>query len=175
MKQRNQIALLAALLILAAVVWRSRSADPQVVTSPGELAKNYPALGVDNPQLHWWELNAARKAEYKSSGKNIFSATPPPLPKPRESDKPKDLGPVQPPPPPPPTLPVKFFGYGTVPAGAPRRAFLSDGEQVYIVTEGETLLGRFRIVRIGNANLEFEEISTGQRGTAVLEEQGPQP
>ena len=174
MKQRNQIALLAALLIVAAGVWRSRSAGPQVVTSPGALVKNYPALGVDNPQLHWWELNAARKAEYKSSGKNIFTATPPPLPRPRESDKPKDPVPSEPPPPPPPTLPMKFFGYGTVPAGAPRRAFLSDGEQVYIVTEGETLLGRFRIVRIGNANLEFEEISTGQRGTAVLEEQGPQ-
>jgi len=69
---------------------------------------------------------------------------------------------------------VKFFGYGTVPAGAPRRAFLSDGEQIYIVTEGETLLGRFRILKIGNANLEFEEISTGQRGIAALEEQAPQ-
>jgi hypothetical protein len=171
MKQRNYLVLLAALLILAVLVWRSRS-SPQAIIGPPELAKNYPALGVDNPQLHWWKLDAARKAEYKSNGRNIFTASlPPPTPPP--SRKP-DPVPSEPLPPPPPTLPAKFFGYGTVPAGAPRRAFLSDGEQIYIVTEGETLLGRFRIIKIGNANLEFEEISTGQRGTAALEEQAPQ-
>jgi hypothetical protein len=116
-------------------------------------------------------LNAARRAEYKSNGRNIFAAS---LPTPRPSPIPKAVGPSQPLPPPPPTLPAKYFGYGTVPAGAPRRAFLSDGEQIFIVAEGETLLGRFRILKIGNANLEFEEISTGQRGTAALEEQTPQ-
>ena len=76
------------------------------------------------------------------------------------------MGPVQPPPPPPPSLPanVKFFGYGTVPNGTAKRAFLSDGEQVIIVGEGETLLGKYRILKIGNANLDFEEIATGRRG-----------
>ena len=78
-----------------------------------------------------------------------------------------------PPPPPPPTLPVKFFGYGSVPLGGTRRAFFTDGDEVHIVGEGETLLGRYRILKIGNVNLEFEEISTGQRGSAALEEQGP--
>ncbi len=173
MKRRNNLVLLAALLILAALVWRSRFSTLQVIPGSWDLAKNYPALGVDNPQLHWWKLNAARKAEYKSNGRNIFSASLPPLPTPRPSPKPDPVA-SQPPAPPPPTLPAKFFGYGTVPAGAPRRAFLSDGEQIFIVTEGETLLGRFRILKIGNANLEFEEISTGQRGTATLEEQAPQ-
>ncbi len=173
MKQRNYLVLLAALLILAGLVWRSRYSSPQAITGPSELARSYPALGVENPQLHWWKLNAARKAEYKSNGRNIFTASLPPPPTPPPSRTP-DPVPSQPLPPPPPTLPVKFFGYGAVPAGAPRRAFLSDGEQIYIVTEGETLLGRFRILKIGNANLEFEEISTGQRGTAALEEQAPQ-
>lgn len=174
MKQKNYLVLLVALLILAAIVWHSRFSSPDVITSPSDLARNYPALGVDNPQLHWWKLNAARKAEYKSNGRNIFTASLPPPPVPAASLKPVEVVPSQPLPPPPPTLPVKFFGYGTVPAGAPRRAFLSDGEQIYIVAEGETLLGRFRILKIGNANLEFEEIATGQRGTAALEEQAPQ-
>ncbi len=173
MKQRNYLVLLAALLILAALVWRSRYSSPQVIMGPSDLAKSYPALGVENPQLHWWKLDAAHKAEYKSNGRNIFSASLPPPPTLPPSHQ-ADPVPSQPPTPPPPTLPVKFFGYGTVPAGAPRRAFLSDGEQIYIVTEGETLLGRFRILKIGNANLEFEEISTGQRGIAALEEQAPQ-
>jgi hypothetical protein len=171
-KRRNNLVLLAALMILAALVWRSRFSTLQAIPASWDLAKSYPTLGVDNPQLHWWKLNAARKAEYKSNGRNIFSASLPPLPTPRPSPKPDPVA-SQPPAPPPPTLPAKFFGYGTVPAGAPRRAFLSDGEQIWIVTEGETLLGRFRILKIGNANLEFEEISTGQRGTAALEEQAP--
>lgn len=173
MKQRKYLALLAVLLVLVALVWRSRFSTPQASMGPSDLTKSYPALGVDNPQLHWWKLNAARKAEYKSSGRNIFSASLPPPPKTAATLKPVEVVPSVPPPAPPPTLPAKFFGYGTVPAGAPRRAFLSDGEQIFIVTEGEMLLGRFRILKIGNANLEFEEISTGQRGTAALEEQAP--
>jgi len=28
---------------------------------------------------------------------------------------------------------------------------------------------------VGNANLEFEEVSSGRRGTALLEEQGAPP
>ena len=56
-----------------------------------------------------------------------------------------------------------------------RRAFFTDGEEVYVLGEGDVLLKRFRIIRIGNANLEFEEISTGRIGTAPLEEQAAGP
>ena len=66
---------------------------------------------------------------------------------------------------------MKFFGYGTIPNGTLRRAFLSDGDEVYIVGEGDTLLGRFRIVKINNANLEFEEIATGRHNTVTLQEE----
>jgi hypothetical protein len=67
----------------------------------------------------------------------------------------------------------KFFGFGTVPNGSPRRAFLSDGEEVYVVAEGETFLGRFRILKIGNATIDFEEISSGRQGRANMEDAGP--
>jgi hypothetical protein len=52
---------------------------------------------------------------------------------------------------------------------------LTDGDEIYIVGEGDTLLGRFRILRISNVNLDFEEISSGMRGTASLEEQAAPP
>jgi GTPase len=68
---------------------------------------------------------------------------------------------------------MKFYGYGTVPDGTARRAFLTDGDEVYIVAEGDTLLGRFRILKIGNATIEFEEISSGRQGKSNLEEPGP--
>jgi GTPase len=70
---------------------------------------------------------------------------------------------------------MKYFGYGTIPNGTLRRAFLSDGDEVFIVGEGDTLLGRFRIVKINNANLEFEEIATGRRNTITLQEEQVAP
>jgi len=72
-------------------------------------------------------------------------------------------------------LPVKFFGYGTVPNGTARVAFFNDGDDVYIVKEGELLMNRFRILKIGNTNLDYEEVSSGLRGTAILEDQGGPP
>jgi len=98
-----------------------------------------------------------------------------PPPPPPAQLKPGDRGYTPPPPPPPPpdpTLPanVKFYGYGTVPNGTERRAFLTDGEEVYVVAEGEVLLGRYRIIKIGNASLEFEETATGRHGRATLED-----
>jgi hypothetical protein len=70
---------------------------------------------------------------------------------------------------------MKFFGYGTVPNGTSKRAFLTDGEEPFIVGEGDTLLGRFRIIRISNATLEFEEISSGRRNSISLDEQAAPP
>ncbi|HEY1424475.1 MAG TPA: hypothetical protein VGF20_13560 [Candidatus Acidoferrum sp.] len=70
-------------------------------------------------------------------------------------------------------LPYKFFGYGTVPNGTPRRAFLTDGADVLVVTEGEAFLERFRVLKIGNATIDFEEISSGRQGKANMEDAGP--
>ncbi|MGH9741464.1 MAG: hypothetical protein ACRD51_03850, partial [Candidatus Acidiferrum sp.] len=107
-----------------------------------------------------------------------FSVIAPPTPADlkREKDLAAKTKNVPPPPPPPPTvatLPpnLKYFGYGTIPEGTVRRAFFTDGDDVYIVTEGDTLLGRYRILKVGNSNLEFQEISSGLHGTTPLEEQ----
>ncbi len=119
----------------------------------------------------------ARKTEYKSSGRNIFIREIPRPPQPKIPVADPKI-PIVPPTPVTPTvtpLPVKFFGYGTIPNGTARVAFFTDGEDVYVVAEGEVLLKRFRILRIGNANLEYEEVSSGLRGTANLEEQGAPP
>jgi len=178
MKQTKQLAALVVLLLTAGVIWflyfdRDK---PIVSADAGSAAQNY-QFSVENPQLHTDRLKRARETEYKSTGRNIFSATPPPPPPPPpQVVTPESSGAtLVPPPPPPPTLPLKFFGYGTVPYGSARRAFFTDGEEVYVVAEGELLLNRFRILKVGNASLEFEEVSSGRRGTAILEEQGAPP
>jgi hypothetical protein len=181
MKQQRTLIVLVVLLALAGLVWFRyfRSDNPVLTPDAGSGSPNYQLLSVENPQLHNDRMAAARKTEYKSTGRNIFTALAiPPAAGPQAVKKREPFGPKQevlPPPPPPPTLPVKFFGYGTVPNGTSRRAFFTDGEDVYVVAEGELLLNRFRILKVGNASLEFEEISSGRKGTAPLEEQAGAP
>jgi hypothetical protein len=175
MTQKNQMMLLAALVLIMAVVWYFNRTTSAV--SPGTVAsfQNYQLLAVENPQLHRDKMEAAEKTEYHSLGRNPFSemAPPPEHSQPKPADTHPHPGPMPLPPPPPPTLPpsMKFFGYGTIPNGTLRRAFLSDGDEVYIVGEGDTLLGRFRVVKINNANLEFEEIATGRHNTVTMQEE----
>ena len=131
-------------------------------------------MAVENPALQREKQEASRKTEYKGGGRDLFSAiAPPPVVVAQKEERRAPQGPVALPPPPPPSLPgnVKFFGYGTVPNGTAKRAFLSDGDQIFIVAEGDTLLGKYRVVKIGNANLDFEEIASGRRGSAALSEE----
>jgi len=175
MSQKAKAALLFVLIIIAVGVYRYMDSDTAV--RPGsalDTTQKYAPMAVENPELQRWKLDASRKTEYHSSGRDLFSESLPPAapkPKPRAPDTVPVL--VDPPPPPPPSLPtnMKYYGYGVVPNGTAKRAFLTDGEEVYIVGEGDTLLGRFRILHIGNASLEFEEISTQRRNSISLDEQ----
>jgi hypothetical protein len=178
-KQKQQVGALVILVLIAAFVWLWNFRKPAVTVDASQSIKEDPIITFDNPQIRMDLIDRTRKAEYRSSGRNPFSPAAPPsakVPHPdvkRDFPGPKDQPP--PPPPPPPTLGnLKFYGFGTVPNSAARRAFLTDGENIYVVAEGEVLLNRFRILRIGNASLEFEEISSGRTGTAPYEEQaGP--
>jgi hypothetical protein len=183
MKQKKELAVLFVLLLIAGTIWFFYfDHDKTTVTADaGPSGQNAQVPSVDNLDVHKAGPEQARKTEYKSSGRNIFSREiPRPLPTAaeikRKNDElnrvpqpvPVEIKKVSP-------LPVKFFGYGTVPNGTARLAFFSDGEETYVVKEGELLLNRFRILKIGNANLEYEEVSSGLRGTANLEDQGGPP
>jgi hypothetical protein len=186
MKQKRQIAVLAALLVVALVIWwlYFRGERPVVTADNPPPTQSPRLLSVDNPQLRWFEIDKARKTEYKGTGRNPFSATPAasaPSTAPkavRHEPKFEKAGPnpadAQLPPPPPCVLPpnMKFFGYGTVPNSRSRRAFFTNGEDIYVVTEGEILLNQYRILKINITNLEFEQVSSKcTRATAPLIEQ----
>jgi len=79
--------------------------------------------------------------------------------------------PQPPEPPKPAVLPMVFFGYGMLPAGGARQAFLKDqqGDEVHIVNEGDVLLNHFRILHIGNDKIEYEDTLTGLKNSNNLE------
>src|SRR5215472_681589 len=185
MKQKRQIGVLFILIVAAAIVWGWNFREKRVVTADASPSMQDPPLAeVHNPHIRMEQIERARSAEYRGSGRNPFSpAAAPTAPAARIAQAEKKFEPYGPwpkqpdPPLPPLTLPpnVKFYGYGSSLNGASRRAFFTDGDEVQILGEGDILLKRFRIIRIGNASLEFEEISTGRRGTAPLEEQAAGP
>jgi|SRR5215472_1229492 len=189
MKQKRQIVILVILLGGAAIVWAWNFHDKRVVTADASsnLQDGPPIIQVQNPHIRMEQIDRARSAEYKGSGRNPFSPTAAPasaaaaarvaqqaekqfpiydLPQPKPID----------PPPPAPVLPpnVKFYGYGSGgPKGPSRRAYFYDGDDEHILGEGDVLLKRFRIIRIGNDHIEFEDINTHRVGTAPIEAEAP--
>jgi hypothetical protein len=175
-KAKLETAVLAVLVLPAGSIWYYYAHPESESARAASVLVAYKPMGAESPRIHLDRVRAARDTEYGSTIRDIFSRELPPPPPPVEIvriPKPGDTDyvPPVPPPPPPPELPLKFFGSGAV-GESSRRAFLSSGDAVYVGAEGDTLLGRYRIIKIGHANLEFEEISTGRHGLARLEDQG---
>ena len=163
------VGLLGVLIVILYYNWKKAPEAP-TVSAAGD---KFQPLPLENPSLRLDMLERIRRFEYTGRHRNIFSASQPP-PEPAKAD-PRKAGPVVPPQPPPLEVPVKFFGYAADPKSGQRRAFFTNGEDVFIVAEGETLLTRFRLLRIGNNSAEVEEISSGRHATLVLEETGSPP
>jgi hypothetical protein len=176
-KTSIQSGALAVLIMIAGVLLYRNGSSAGASDLDVKLGGPYKAMSVDNPQIHWDRLTESQEAEYKSTGRDIFNwQLPAPAPPPEvHIPQPGDADYIAPPvpPPPPPKLPLRFFGFGTDSKGTARRAFLTDGNEVFIVAEGDTVLGHFRVIKITTARLEFEEMGSGRRASKALEDQTP--
>jgi len=170
-KQRNQRITLAVLVVIAAMVWYFGFGRSGVGNTTLSAAQNYQPINAQDYGVVFMQLGRTQTTEYKSNGRNIFTmmAVPVVTQGAPVKEAHRNIGPPLPPPPPPATLPMKFFGYGSLPANGPRLAFLLDGEEVRIVEEGETVLNHIRITHIGNERIEFVDTLTGQHGSNNLE------
>jgi hypothetical protein len=65
------------------------------------------------------------------------------------------------PPPGPPPVPLAGMGFSEK-AGGAREAYVSDGEEVYVVHEGETFAMRFKVLKITSTLIEIEDETTHQ-------------
>ena len=95
----------------------------------------------------------------------------PPVPDPLVTKPDAELAKVEPAKPKAPPIPLKFFGYSS-PANRPtKRAFFVEGDDVHIVTEGDLVKRRYKIVRIGVNSVVVEDTQFQSEQTLPLEEQ----
>jgi hypothetical protein len=179
MSRRIQIYVLAALgVVLAVVLYRTYRADAPAGSGVLASDSKFLPLDVQEPRLHTELLERIRKLEYSGTHRNIFVAAPPPpetsavqlAPKPAQPF----VGPRLPPPPPPLQVPAEFFGYATRSVSGKRVAFFTSGDDVLVVPEGDTFLGRFRLIHIGNDSADVEEIATGRHASVQLVQPPPE-
>jgi len=175
MTRRNQMIVLGVLvaMLVGTLLYTFRPSGDSV-KAPTAAGLFPQPLNIDNPALRLDILQRFLNLEYKGAHRNIFVASLPPPPPPPPMP-PVVVAPPVNPGPPPLTVEAKYFGFVSDPKGSHRRAFFAtaNNEDVFIAGEGDTLLGRFRVVRLTSTAADLEEVSSGRRATLILEEPGP--
>jgi hypothetical protein len=174
MTRRNQFIVLGLLVaVLGGTVFYTYRPSADSAKAPAT-ASLFTPINVDNPALRMDILQRFLNLEYKGAHRNIFVATLPPPPPPPPMT-PVNVAPPAPTGPPPLVVEAKYFGFVSDSKGSHRRAFFAtaNNENVFIESEGDTLMGRFRVVRITSTTADIEEVSSGRRATLILEEPGP--
>jgi len=140
-------------------------------TARAEATGSAGAPQAEAPQVHLDALGEDRPKP-EPAGRDLFrfreKPPPPPPPPPRAI-----VGPQPPPPPPaPPPVPpiaLKFIGVVDTPPPGKRVAVLSDGRGAPVYGhEGDTVLGQYRIVRIGAESIEMSYLDGRGRQTIRL-------
>jgi len=173
MKRRAQVGLLLALVaVWAWILFRGQGgADPGALLGQSPPAGRASAAGkggrIPDAVLRIDRLEMEKSSAAPDARRNIFeyggraqvAVAPPPV---------EDAPP--PPPPRPPAPPVRFYGFAEPSRGGGKRVFLTDGDEIYVVAEGDVIQRRYRLVRVGKDNVEVEEVSGARRWTVPLEQ-----
>lgn len=174
MNRRTEIGVLAALLLVLGGVlyWNFRPNASAYTDTP--VAISVTPLKVPNPTLHLAQLARIRQLVYTGSHRNIFSATAAPPAAPRKVahvQTKRNVAPVAPAGPrvpPPVRVPLKFYGMATDPHTGNKVAFFTNGDNVYIASPGQTLLGHFRVLEIGNDTVRIEDTTSARVATVPM-------
>jgi hypothetical protein len=151
------------------------AAPAGATAAPQERGKRGPQAQVEDVRLAKLEQEWPAPNE---SRRNPFSMAPAPPPPsaagPSAPTKPVDDAPAAPPvptgpPPPPPIPPITLKFIGVISSDSIGKiAGLSDGKFVYRGREGQTIEGRYRIVKIGEESIQIEYVNGTGRQTIRL-------
>jgi len=163
------LATVALVLIVRSI---AGSRVPATSVGHGEGGKNNKASATQkerNLLLRNDQLKISEATEYNGTGKNIFrlkiavSPTPPrPIP--------LRLSPEKQPLPSMATVPLKFFGFA-ITADYGKQVFLSQDGDVFIGREGDIVNRRYKIVQVGRASVEIEDLIDQLQQMVPLEQQ----
>ena len=175
---------IAVVLVVVALVMVTRTllsvgggapkpASAAAVTPKGKKTSVASAEESLDPRLRLDLLANSESVLYEGAGKNIFRAAPeviaiPPVKVPPLLNRAEE-GPPQGPPqlPPPPPINLKFFGYSSGKGEKPK-AFLSQGDNVWIAHEGDVVNRQYKIVRITPTAVEVEDLLNNNRQSIRL-------
>jgi hypothetical protein len=173
-RERILVGILAVLVVVSWLIYYFNTRETSSASSGISVEGNYQPIAVENPSLRMDLLEGLRHVQYTGSHRNIFSETPPPhIETAKERDERLKKAPpiiVQPPPPPPVVVNLKFYGFVDDAHTGARRAFFTNGEDIFIAGVGDTLENRLRVTRIGNDTVELMEISSSRRTTVPIEQ-----
>ena len=170
---------LAALLVFQVLPMMTGTPPPTRAAAPASPASAargaQKALGpVEDLRLSKLEQEWPAPSDTRRNPFTMAPAPPPPSAGGGASSKPVDDGPVAPapppgPPPPPPIPPITLKFIGVISSDATGKiAGLSDGKFVYRGREGQTIEGRYRIVKIGEESIQIEYVNGTGRQTIRL-------
>lgn len=162
-------------IVVALVVWFQARPEPAAAPVAGGRARAArPATGeaTESPRPVALDTLAAERGEPSGTERNPFrfqaKVAPAPL-RPVASPETEVTRPVAPPapagPPPPPPIPLKFIALVERASGV-KWAVLSDGKVTMYGKDGDTIDGRYRIVKIGAESVEVTHLDG--RGRQVI-------
>jgi hypothetical protein len=143
-----------------------------------------------DPTLRLEVLARLQSAGAESNGRNVFqfgAPPPPPTPKGAAAAAMRVPEPVVIPqqrpvtanvpsgPPPPPPIPLKFYGMSKVVSSGKKDAFFKQGETILIASEGQMLLNRYRVGRIGVNSVLVEDTQLKVEQSLPLAENADAP
>lgn len=122
-----------------------------------------------DPTLDLDLLRQSEQIKYAGTGRNIFAIGMPEPIHDGTTDHGKKVEEVKlpPAPPAPPPINLKFFGFASKP-GEPKKIFLSQGEDVFVASEGDIVNRRYRIVHIAPASVDVEDVLNNNRQSIPL-------
>lgn len=171
-KTKVRVAIALCILAVLTVVWslmpRGEPSPVPVTAASPEKAKDASVSESLDPRLRLDLLANSEKVQYQGKGTNIFRAgaervdiprpTVPPLTA-QQKDA-RRIAANTPPPPPPITL--KYFGISNGKGEKPK-AFLSQGDDVWIAREGDVVDRHYKIVHISPTAVEVEDLLNNNR------------
>ncbi|MGC2211070.1 MAG: hypothetical protein WA532_13260 [Candidatus Korobacteraceae bacterium] len=176
-KQWVAIALVLAAVFMVARAFLSNGGAPQpvaVATAPAQ-SSAAPAEESLDPRLHLNLLASSEAIKYEGDGRNIFRAgaaavaippvkVSPLLAKQQQEQAAKAAQALANIPPP---INLKFFGFSNKPGETPK-AFLSQGDDVWIAREGDVVDRHYKIVHISPTAVEVEDLLNSNRQSIRL-------